>query len=62
MKHQDERLSIVDESIGEKNQDTVRQGRKYRVSADRTSAIRKVKYQEGSQPEKSNCTICDIDS
>ena len=55
MKHQDE-------SIEEKNQDTVRQGRKYRVSADRTSATRKVRYQEGSRPEKSNCTICDIDS
>jgi len=42
--------------------DTVRLGRKYRVSADRTSATRKVRYQEGSQPDAGNCTICDLDS
>lgn len=42
--------------------DTVRKGRKYRVSADRTSATRKVRYQEGSQPAAENCTVCELDT
>jgi hypothetical protein len=39
-----------------------RSGRQYRVSADRTSASRKVRYVEGSRPDAENCRICQISS
>ena len=37
-----------------------RQGRQFRVSADRTSASRKVRYVEGSKPAAGNCRVCEI--
>lgn len=40
----------------------VRCGRQFRVSADRTSAVRKVRYIEGSKPDTENCRICQISS
>lgn len=40
----------------------VRSGRQYRVSADRSSASRKVRYVEGSKPDAENCRICQISS
>ena len=44
------------------NAEQVRSGRQYRVSADRSSASRKVRYVEGSRPEAENCRICQISS
>jgi hypothetical protein len=44
------------------NPEQVRSGRQYRVSADRTSASRKVRYVEGSRPDAENCRICQISS
>lgn len=34
---------------------------RYRVSADRRSAVRRVRYVETSHPERGDCTLCQLD-
>lgn len=43
---------------GQDNTKSVRQGRMFRVSADRHSPSRKVRYIEGSQPDQKGCRLC----
>lgn len=37
------------------------QARRYRISADRQSASRRVRYVEGSTPDTGQCTLCELD-
>ncbi len=34
---------------------------RFRVSADRQSAVRRVRYVETNRPESQNCTFCQLD-
>ncbi|MFA5677161.1 MAG: hypothetical protein WC953_01950 [Pseudomonas sp.] len=34
---------------------------RYRISADRQSAIRRVRYVESSHPDDGQCTLCQLD-
>ncbi|NLY57570.1 MAG: hypothetical protein GX071_03490 [Gammaproteobacteria bacterium] len=34
---------------------------RYRISADRQSAVRRVRYVETSHPDSGDCTLCQLD-